>query len=202
MDEQALIQAARSGELDAFNHLVLNYEGLAYNVALRTLGDPAAAADATQDAFISAYKNLKRFRGGSFKGWLLRIVVNACYDELRRQKRRPISALETKDESDEDGFSANWLADEGELPEDFALREELGDAIQECLRRLEIDFRTAIVLVDVQGLDYAEAANAIGKPLGTVKSRLARGRKRIQDCLQGFKELLPSKYRLNSEEAL
>jgi RNA polymerase sigma-70 factor (ECF subfamily) len=202
MDEQALIQAARSGELDAFNHLVLNYEGLAYNVALRTLGDPAAAADATQDAFISAYKNLKRFRGGSFKGWLLRIVVNACYDELRRQKRRPISALETKDESDEDGFSANWLADEGELPEDFTLREELGDAIQECLRRLEVDFRTAIVLVDVQGLDYAEAANAIGKPLGTVKSRLARGRKRIQDCLQGFKELLPSKYRLNSEEAL
>jgi RNA polymerase sigma factor (sigma-70 family) len=202
VDEQALIQAARSGELDAFNHLVLKYEGLAYNVALRTLGDPAAAADATQDAFISAYKNLKRFRGGSFKGWLLRIVVNACYDELRRQKRRPISALETKDESDEDGFSANWLADDGELPEDLALRVELGDAIQECLKRLEADFRAAIVLVDVQGLDYAEAATAIGKPLGTVKSRLARGRKRIQDCLQGFEELLPSKYRLNREQTL
>ena len=202
MNEQELIRFARDGDLDAFNRLVLDYEGLAYNVALRILGDPSAAEDATQDAFISAYRKLRRFRGGSFKAWLLRIVTNGCYDELRRQTRRPITALEGHSQDGEEIESPVWLADQGESPEDLAQRVELGEAIQECLKRLEIDFRTALVLVDVQGLDYAEAAAAMDKPLGTLKSRLARGRQRMQDCLRGFEELLPSRYRLKGEQIL
>ena len=202
MNEQELIQAARAGDLDSFNHLVLDYEGLAYNVALRLLGDPAAAEDATQDAFISAYRNLKRYRGGSFKAWLMRIVTNGCYDELRRQARKPIAALEGKSQDGEEIESPSWLSDPGESPEELAQRVELGEAIQDCLRRLELDFRTALVLVDVQGLDYAEAAAAMDKPLGTLKSRLARGRQRMQDCLRGFEELLPTRYRLSGEQSL
>ena len=80
MDEAALIQSARKGDLDSFNSLVLVYQHQVYNLAFRIMATEAAAADATQEAFISAYKNLKSFRGGSFKSWLLRIVTNACYD--------------------------------------------------------------------------------------------------------------------------
>jgi len=89
MDEAALVSAAQQGDLDAFNRLVLAYQDMAYNLAYRMLSDENAAADATQNAFLSAYKNLRAFRGGSFKAWLLRTVTNACYDELRRRQRRP-----------------------------------------------------------------------------------------------------------------
>jgi RNA polymerase sigma-70 factor (ECF subfamily) len=199
MDEVALIQYAKKGDLDSFNRLVLAYQDMAFNLAYRLMGDPAAAEDATQDAFISAYRKLNTFRGGSFKAWLLRIVTNACYDELRRLKRRPTTALEPVGSDDEEIESPSWLKDPNESPEDAALREELNRAIQSCLEGLEEDFRTVVVLVDVQGMDYAEAAESIKKPLGTIKSRLARARGRMQDCLRGFGELLPAAFRLESE---
>ena len=100
MDEESLIHAAKRGDLDAFNRLVIEYQSRAYNLAYRFMSDPASAADATQDAFISAFRGIGKFRGGSFRSWLLRIVVNACYDELRRRKRRPASSL---DELSDDG---------------------------------------------------------------------------------------------------
>jgi RNA polymerase sigma-70 factor (ECF subfamily) len=198
MDEVALIQSARKGDLDAFNRLILAYQDLVFSQAYRVLGDPQAADDAAQVTFISAYKNLRSFRGGSFRAWLLRIVTNACYDELRRKKRRPTTSLEPLDDSGEEIESPRWLADSSELPEDSAVRAELGQAIQHCLDRLPIDFRTVVVLVDVQGMDYLEAANVIEKPLGTVKSRLARARHRMRECLQEFRELLPMSMRLES----
>jgi RNA polymerase sigma-70 factor (ECF subfamily) len=198
MDEVELIQAARKGDLNAFNRLILAYQDMVYSQAYRVLGDPQAADDAAQVAFISAYKNLRKFRGGSFRAWLLRIVTNACYDELRRQKRRPTTSLEPLDDSGEEIESARWLADSSELPEDSILRTELGQAIQRCLERLPLDFRTVVILVDVQGMDYLEAASVIEKPLGTVKSRLARARQRMRLCLQEFWELLPTSMRLES----
>lgn len=199
MDEAALIQASRQGDLDAFNRLVLNYQDMLYSQAYRMMGDPAMAEDATQEAFISAYKNLGSYRGGSFKAWLLRIVTNASYDELRRQKRRPTTPLEPLDEDDDEIESPHWLADPGESPEEAAERTELGRALQRCLNDLPSDFRSVVILVDIQGMDYTEAAQTVGKPLGTVKSRLARGRLRLRDCLQGFWELLPASFRLVEE---
>lgn len=198
MDEKGLIQDARQGDLDAFNRLVLAYQDRVYNQAYRVLGESQAADDATQEAFISAYKNLRSFRGGSFRAWLLRIVTNACYDELRRRKRRPTTSLEPLDEAGDEIESPHWIADPGELPEDNVQRAELGSAIQHCLDELPTDFRVVVVLVDVQGMDYLEAASVIGKPLGTVKSRLARARNRMKHCLQGFWELLPMSMRLES----
>ena len=200
MDEIALIQDAKQGDLDAFNRLILAYQDRVYNQAYRVLGESQAADDATQEAFISAYKNLRSFRGGSFRAWLLRIVTNACYDELRRRKRRPTTSLEPLDESGDEIESPHWIADPGELPEDNIVRAELGKAIQHCLDKLPPDFRVVVVLVDVQGMDYREASSVIGKSLGTVKSRLARGRTRMQECLQGFWELLPASMRLGSKE--
>jgi RNA polymerase sigma-70 factor (ECF subfamily) len=196
VDEIALIQAARGGDLDAFNRLVLAYQDLIYSHAYRMVGEEESADDATQITFISAYNHLGSFRGGSFKAWLLRIVTNACYDELRRRKRRPTVPLEPLDDTGEEVESARWMVDPTDQPEEQVQRVEIQNAIQHCLDNLPDDFRSAVIMVDVQGLDYSEAAEAIGKPIGTIKSRLARARLRLRDCLNGFAELLPSGFRL------
>ena len=199
MDEQYLIQEARKGDLEAFNRLVLAHQDRLYHQAYRMLGDKDQAADVTQDAFIAAYQHLKDFRDGSLLAWLLRIVTNRCYDELRRQQRRPTSPLEPQNEDDEEIESPIWLTDPHETAEAQLERSELNHAIQHCLARLSIDYRTTLILVDIQGLDYTEAAEVLGCALGTIKSRLARARLNIQQCLQSFAELLPSIFRLNKE---
>ena len=191
-----MIQAARDGDLDSFNRLVLAYQDLVYNHAFRMVGEEESADDATQSTFISAYNHLGSFRGGSFKAWLLRIVTNACYDELRRRKRRPTVPLEPLDDAGEEVESARWMVDPANQPEEQVEQAELQRAIQHCLDNLPGDFRSTVIMVDVQGLDYFEAAQTIGKPIGTIKSRLARARLRLRDCLNGFAELLPAGFRL------
>lgn len=200
MDEVALIQSAKKGDLDSFNRLVLSYQDLLYAQAYHMMGEPSAAEDATQVAFISAYRKLNSYRGGSFRAWLLRIVTNACYDELRRRKRRPTTPLEPLDDNNDEIESPHWLEDPSESPEESVARAELSNAIQRCLEALPDDFRTVVVLVDLQDFDYREVSQVIGKPVGTVKSRLSRARARLRDCLQGVWELLPSKFRLVTED--
>lgn len=198
MDEQALIAQAQRGDVLAFNDLVLAYQNRLYSAAYRILGDPAAAADATQEAFIAAFKALEAFRGGSFKSWLLRIVTNACYDELRRQQRQPADSL--TDLLPEDGAeSLPQLASDAEDPEDHAQRRELSAGIEDCLRGLPTEQRALVILRDVEDLDYQAIAAATGLELGTVKSRLSRARARLRDCLRALGELLPSAYRLENE---
>ena len=119
MDETELIQEAIQGDLTAFNRLVLTYQEMAFNLAYRMLNDDDAAEDATQTAFISAYKNLRSYRGGSFRAWVMRMVTNTCYDELRRRHRRPTVPLEPLSaEDDEEIESPAWLADDSASPED------------------------------------------------------------------------------------
>jgi RNA polymerase sigma-70 factor, ECF subfamily len=199
MDEVALIQSAKEGDLNSFNRLVLAYQDLVFTQACRLLNDDQAADDATQEAFISALRSIRKYRGGSFRAWLLRIVTNACYDELRRRKRRPTIPLEPLDDEGDEIESPAWIADTEETPEEVFERTELGNALQNCIEKLPTDFRTVLYLIDVQGLDYKEVSVVIEKPLGTVKSRLARARSRLRDCLQGHWELLPVKFRLKSE---
>ncbi len=201
MDESALIHSAQHGDLDAFNTLVLSYQTPLFNTALRILGDEDQAADATQEAFISAFRNITSFRGGSFKGWLMRTVTNACYDELRRKKRRPTTPLEPETDDGEEMDTPRWLADPNLTPEQCAEADEVEHAIQHCLEALPTDFRTVVVLADIQGLDYTEVAASVRVPLGTIKSRLARARLRLRECLQGFTELLPASYRLEREQS-
>jgi RNA polymerase sigma-70 factor (ECF subfamily) len=196
MDEQALIHEAQGGSLDAFNTLVLHYQDSLYNTALRILGDEDLAADATQEAFISAFKSISSFRGGSFKAWLMRTVTNACYDELRRQKRRPTTPLEPDTDDGDEMDSPRWLADPGMTPDQKAEADELEHALQHCLNNLPLEFKTVVVMADIQGLDYSEVSTVVRVPLGTIKSRLARARLRLRECLQGFSELLPTSYRL------
>ena len=202
MDEPALIRDAQGGDLDSFNTLVLAYQSQVYNVAYRVLGETDAAADATQEAFISAYKNIRAYRGGSFRAWLLRIVTNAAYDELRRRKRKPASSLDALGvvDSGPDAEGEAQLVSDVEAPEEHAQRSELADAIQRCLDDLPDDMRMVAVLSDVQALDYSEIAASLNIALGTVKSRLSRARARVRDCLgRTAGELLPASYRLAEE---
>jgi RNA polymerase sigma-70 factor (ECF subfamily) len=198
MDESALIRAAQRGNLDAFNELVLTYQHRVYNLAYRMLGDAAAADDATQETLISAYRNLGGFRGGSFVSWLLRIVANRCYDELRRQKRRPATSWDDFGEVDEEANPA--LINGNGSPEDHLERDELSRLLQAAINSLPPDQRVVVLLSDVEGMDYAEIAAAVRVPLGTVKSRLARGRARLRDLLQAQRELLPRTLRLEGED--
>jgi RNA polymerase sigma-70 factor (ECF subfamily) len=196
MDEASLIADAQKGKIDAFNELVLTYQQQVYNLAYRIMGDPASAADATQDAFISAYQSLSRFRGGSFKSYLLRIVSNRCYDELRRRKRRPATSFEDV-EIDEDANP--MLANGGEDPEEYTERQEMADVLQAGIETLPSDQRVTLVLSDVQGMSYEEIAEVTEVALGTVKSRLARARSKLRDYLRDNGELLPLRYRLEGE---
>jgi RNA polymerase sigma-70 factor (ECF subfamily) len=200
MDEIALIKSAQNRDLDAFNTLILHYQDIVFNTALRILGDEFTAQDATQEAFISAFQSIASFRGGSFKAWLMRTVTNACYDELRRQKRRPTTPLEPETNDGEEIDSPKWLADKNMTPAQKAEADELEHAIQHCLDALPNEFRTVVVLADIQGMDYSEVATSARVPLGTIKSRLARARLRLRECLRSFEELLPQSFRLDSEK--
>jgi RNA polymerase sigma-70 factor (ECF subfamily) len=200
MDENALIQSARKGDLNAFNTLVLAYQHQVYNLAYRIMAEQAAAEDATQDTFISAYKNLKSFRGGSFKSWLLRIVTNACYDDLRRRKRRPATSLDEM-MGDQEGDMEFDVPSADDGPETVMQRREMIDLIQTGITTLPDDQRITLVLSDVQSMSYEEIAEMTHTNVGTVKSRLSRGRARLREYLQAHGELLPDLYRLESNGA-
>jgi RNA polymerase sigma-70 factor (ECF subfamily) len=141
---------------------------------------------------------MKSFRGGSFKSWLLRIVTNACYDDLRRRKRRPATSLDdlTADEAGEIEFDVP-STDDG--PEILVQRHELADLLQIGITTLPDDQRLVLVLSDVQGLSYEEIAETTRTNLGTVKSRLSRARAKLREYLQAHGELLPDIYRLESD---
>ena len=197
MGVRSSLKLQKKGDLAAFNRLVLQYQDMAYGVAYRITGNPHLADDATQEAFISAYRGLPKFRGGSFRAWLMRIVTNACYDELRRRKRHPQVPLDAL--YVEDPPSGAYSSSPLEGPEDHVQRQELGQLIQAGIDLLPDDQRLVLVLSDVQGFSYQEIAQAVGTPTGTVKSRLHRARAKLRDYLQDRQELLPTRYRLSSE---
>ena len=203
MEELKLIESAQKGDLDSFNRLVLLYQDSVFNLAFRILCNDDLAQDAVQITFISAYKNINNFRGGSFKAWLMRMVSNNCLDEIRRQKRHPHFSLEPIDsQSDDEIENPPWLKDDTPSPESLLEMKDLENGIQHCLNELPDDFKLVVLLVDVEGLDYSEVAQSIRKPLGTVKSRLSRARLKLRDCLVGFRELLPDGIRLEGEKQL
>ncbi|MBX3031516.1 MAG: sigma-70 family RNA polymerase sigma factor [Chloroflexi bacterium] len=182
--DRALVEQALRGELAAFDRLVELHQDHLFGVTFRVVGDREAAADAVQEAFLSAYRNLSRFRGDSFRSWLTRIAMNAATDTLRSRKRRPADPFpEWEDES--------WQppADESEGPEQTALLRQRSRLLTEALARIGEDQRIAIVLYDVEGYDYGEIATMTGVSLGTVKSRIHRGRLALRDLLADQMEL-------------
>jgi RNA polymerase sigma factor (sigma-70 family) len=196
-EERRLVEVAQRGDVASFNELVRLFEGRVYNLCYRMLGDPDSSADAAQDAFLAAFRNLRSFRGGSFRSWMLRIATNTCYDVLRVRKRRPSVSLDI-DAEDESASSPLQIADPAESPDDFALRRELAAAIQDGLAALPDEQRIVLILSDIQGLAYEEIAQITNSNLGTVKSRLSRGRARLREVLKAG-ELLPTRYRHENE---
>jgi RNA polymerase sigma-70 factor (ECF subfamily) len=190
VDDAELVERSRDGDLSAFNQIVQRYQSQVYNLAARILGDRAGAEDIAQETFVSAYKALARFRGGSLRAWLLRISSNLCYDQLRSAKRRSEQSLDEAMESP--GFA---VPSREPSPEQQALSGELRDYIQGAILGLPFDQRNTLALVDVQGLSYEEAAEAMNISLGTVKSRLSRARAAVRDALMEQKELLPDRFR-------
>jgi len=180
----ALIEQARDGDLEAFNALVLLYQDQLFALVVRMVPDRDQASDAVQEAFFSAFRNLRSFRGGSVKSWLNRICVNAAMDTQRARKRRPVQPYpELEDES--------WQPPAGEEadPERIAVHAERSHAINEAMTHITDDQRTAIVLYDVEGYDYGEIAEMTGVSLGTVKSRIHRGRLALRGLLEDRMEL-------------
>ncbi len=179
-----LIEQARDGDLEAFNDLVRLYQDSLFALVVRMVPDRDQASDAVQEAFFSAFRNLHNFRGGSVKSWLNRICVNAAMDTQRARKRRPVQPYpELDDES--------WQppAPRDQDPERLAVDAERSRTLAEALTHITDDQRTAIVLYDVEGYDYGEIADMTGVSLGTVKSRIHRGRLSLRDILSDRMEL-------------
>jgi RNA polymerase sigma-70 factor (ECF subfamily) len=183
-DEAAVIARAAGGDRTAFAQLMEHYQSACYGLAYRLLSDADQAADATQDAFVHAYRAMASFRGGIFRSWLLRITANASYDILRRQQRRPTTTLPDSDEG------APELPDLRAVnPVAEATKSELYRHLEVALRLLPADQRTAVVLCDVYGMDYHEVAEMTKSALGTVKSRIHRGRVRLRELMAEHREL-------------
>ena len=168
--DEELVARFRSGDQHAFTTLVSRHERRVFNIAFRMLGRAEEARDATQEAFLACYRNLDRFRGESaFTTWLHRIAVNASHDVLRKKVPEPVAEIEETGEAGPD------LADQAAAAID----------VQRALMAVGLDFRAVLVLHDVQGLPYEEVAEILGIPLGTVKSRLHRGRVALGAALAG-----------------
>ena len=179
-----LIERARAGDLDAFNDLVRLHQDQLFALVVRMVPDRDQASDVVQEAFFSAFRHLAAFRGGSVKSWLNRICVNAAMDTQRLRKRRPVQPYpELDDES--------WQPPAGPDvdPERIAVTAERSRVINEAMTRITGDQRTAIVLFDVEGYDYAEIAEMTGVSLGTVKSRIHRGRLALRAILEDRMDL-------------
>jgi RNA polymerase sigma-70 factor (ECF subfamily) len=182
MVEDELIQQAKQGDLHSFNQLIGIYQREVYNLCLRMLGDAASADDATQEAFISAYRGIGKFRGGVFRAWLFKIAGNKCRDHLRARRRAATISL--------DDLPVE-LESRQRSPEDYASGRELGGYITRALAALPPDLRMAVVLRDIEELEYAEIAQVTGWSLGTVKSRISRGRAALRPHLERYRELFP-----------
>jgi RNA polymerase sigma-70 factor (ECF subfamily) len=204
-NERGLIARGQKGDRAAFNALVEKYQGAAYALALRMLGDPDAAADVTQEAFFSAYRALGAFHGSSFRAWLLRIVSNGCYDVFRARGRQPVTSLEAllehDDTSSSDARLPTTMVDPSWDPEESVLRVETVRSIESALLQLPPEQRLAVVLCDIQGMAYEEVARIMETPLGTVKSRIARARAQLRVLLTRGGELSPPTQRQDAERS-
>ncbi len=197
-DDGPLVAAAARGDTAAFNRLVVRYQDQVYTLCYRLTGNADDAADAAQEAFLSAYRHVREVRG-VFRAWVLRIAANCCYDLHRARSRRPADSLDRPTAGGEAESSARDVTDPAIGPEEVALKGELERVVQAGLLALPEDQRLAVVLCDLYGFDYQSIGDMLGTELGTVKSRINRGRRRLRDHLLAQRELLPSAYRLKEE---
>lgn len=177
-DDERIISRAKAGDVSSFHELVDRHQVAIFNVVLRTVSDSGIAEDVTQEAFVRAWKSVGQFRGGNVRGWLMRIAVNRAYDTLRSQKRRPAGSLDALDYEPVPTWSTSAASED---PQAYSTRGELSEALERYLARLPDDQRTALLLVDLEGFSYDEAAGIMAVAPGTIKSRISRARARLRE---------------------
>ena len=174
------MEAARQGDQDAFEQLVRAYEKRVFALTLRMCGNPEDAAEAAQEAFLAVWQGLKFFRGeSSFSTWLYRLASNACVDLLRREGRHRAAAGPSLDDEE----LRLETADPAPTPQEAAERAELRRQIENGLRALPAEYRQVLILREMHQLSYEEIGQTLSLDPGTVKSRISRGRKRLQKYL-------------------
>ena len=176
--EQSWIASARNGDEAAFGELVQKYQKRVYALTVRMCPTPELAEEAAQEAFLSAWQGLPFFRGdAAFSTWLYRLASNACVDLLRKERRHQGTSL------DDDTAGAE-IPDTKPTPEEAAEAKELRAQIEAGLRQLSPEHRAVLILREIQQLNYEEIADALSLDLGTVKSRISRGRRQLRDFLK------------------
>ncbi len=180
MRDLALVKKAKAGDMLAFEDLILQYEKLVYNVALRMMNHTEDAYDISQEVFIKAYRYIKNFdERSAFSTWIYRIAVNTCIDEMRKRKGKETQSID-KELQDDEGSWKQELVDGDATPEEALVEREDKSEIMQALDTLSEEHKTVVVLRDIRGLSYDEIADITETSLGTVKSRLSRGRKQLQ----------------------
>lgn len=185
MDDRDLVGRARRGDREAFTQLIVQYQVPLYNMALRMVGRPDDAADIAQEAFLRAWEKIRTLRDAPFKSWLFQIAANLCYDHFRRGRRYGVMP------EDEQSGKVIGLGPPAPDPQERAEANERNRLVRESIGQLEHDMRIAIILRDINGMSYDEIATVLRVPLGTVKSRIARARAQVQQCLQRYPDLFP-----------
>lgn len=184
MNEDFLIKKAKKGDSAAFSALMEQHFAMIYNLALRMSGNPDDASDLTQEVMIKLFKNIGAFEGKSkFSTWVYRVASNTCLDELRKIKRKKTVSLDAEYET-EDGSVGYEAEDTAPTPDVSAERSELKTIVAKAVSRLGEEYRTAVILRDINGLSYTEIAEVIGCSVGTVKSRISRGRANLKEILE------------------
>ncbi len=186
--EKRWIELAQQDDLDAFNQLVLSYQDAAFSFASWMLDDDPSAEDVVQGAFLIAYRKIKHLRrGSSFRAWLLKIIRNSCIDELRRRRSHPSIPLDPMNDDDQPCENAHWLIAPGFSPEELVIEHEDCKIIEQSIQQLPDHLREVLILIDIETLDYQDAAAILNVPRGTIKSRIWRARARLRALLgEGF----------------
>lgn len=187
--EKLLIKKSQSGDVESFELLINSYDKRTYNIAYRIMGNEEDAKDMAQEALLRVFKSLKDFKGqAAFSTWLYRIVTNVCLDELRRRKNEKYVSIDSTIYTDSGEMHMELCSDK-ETPESVYDTVEQRELIKNAIRELNEDYRSVIVLRDIQGFSYGEISEILNCSLGTVKSRISRGRTMLRDKLKASMEL-------------
>lgn len=192
--ENQLIKEAKKGNVEAFEELIKQSQKRVFNIAYKMMGNYDDANELAQEAFIKAYKSIKKFKGNSlFSTWIYRITTNVCLDELRRRRNKKTISLDEEIKYN-DGEIKWQIKDESPGPEKIFGEKEFKRLVNQYIESLPVDYKTVIILRDIQGFTYKEIAEILNSPEGTIKSRINRARKALRDILKDKKELLNKEY--------
>mgnify|MGYP001118794884 FL=1 len=192
--EKDLVDRARMGDVEAFEQLIESCQKKVFNIAFRMIGNYDDANELAQEVFLKAFRSINKFKGDSlFSTWIYKVTANVCLDEIRRRKKRMVFSLD-EDMEFNDGEVKRQIPDSSPTPDITAETNEIKNAVNKSIQELPEDYKSVIILRDIQGFSYDEISRIVNCPEGTVKSRINRARQALKKILSGKKELFSEKY--------